>query len=349
VLERRRARIAIGATAAALVLLGGAAYAYDSTRDDLISDGVTVAGVDVGGLRADAARRKLQSRLAGALARPVRVKVAGRRLRLTAERAQLVPDVEAMVDAAIDRSRKGGLPSRLWRNLTAAPVEEDLTPQVHYSSLAVRRFVRRIRHAVNRPPRDASVKYQTASLPAIPSQTGLRVIAPARLRLLVANALALVGRGRTVRAKVKVVYPKVTTDQVADKYPYVITVDRPAFKLRLFKRLRLAKSYKIAVGQVGLETPAGVYHVQNKAINPAWHVPNRPWAGKLAGKVIPGGIPENPLKSRWLGIFDGAGIHGTADIGSLGSAASHGCIRMAVPDVEELYDQVPVQTPVFIQ
>jgi lipoprotein-anchoring transpeptidase ErfK/SrfK len=129
----------------------------------------------------------------------------------------------------------------------------------------------------------------------------------------------------------------------------VVTVDRQAFKLRYFKRLRVAKTYKIAVGQAGLETPAGLYHVQDKAVNPVWHVPKRPWAGDLAGKVIPGGVPENPLKARWLGIYAGAGIHGTADVGSLGSAASHGCIRMAVPDVEELYDKVPVQAPVYIQ
>jgi lipoprotein-anchoring transpeptidase ErfK/SrfK len=125
-------------------------------------------------------------------------------------------------------------------------------------------------------------------------------------------------------------------------------VDRNAFKLRLFKELRLVKTYGIAVGQVGLETPAGLYHVQNKAINPAWHVPDREWAGKLAGKVIPGGTPENPLKARWLGIYDGAGIHGTADAGSIGSAASHGCIRMRIPEVIELYDQVDVGAPVYI-
>ena len=65
--------------------------------------------------------------------------------------------------------------------------------------------------------------------------------------------------------------------------------------------------------------------------------------------MIPGGRAENPLKSRWLGIYAGAGIHGTDDVSSLGTAASHGCIRMAVPDVEELYDKVPVQAPVYIQ
>jgi lipoprotein-anchoring transpeptidase ErfK/SrfK len=141
----------------------------------------------------------------------------------------------------------------------------------------------------------------------------------------------------------------VTIDDLRRRYPAFITVDRANFALRVYQHLRLARSYPIAVGQVGLETPAGVYHVQNKAIDPAWHVPNSDWAGELAGKVIPGGVPENPLKSRWLGIYAGAGIHGTDAISSLGTAASHGCIRMAVPDVEELYDEVPVQTPVYIQ
>jgi lipoprotein-anchoring transpeptidase ErfK/SrfK len=172
-----------------------------------------------------------------------------------------------------------------------------------------------------------------------------------RRRLLAAVEAALVatGRARTVRGHVRVVQPKVTTEHLGAKYPVVVTVDRGAFRLRVFKKLHLAKTYKIAVGQVGLETPAGLYHVQNKATNPAWHVPNSDWAGDLAGKVIPGGAPDNPLKARWLGIFDGAGIHGTDAINSLGTAASHGCIRMAIPDVEEVYDQVPVGAPVYIQ
>ena len=79
-------------------------------------------------------------------------------------------------------------------------------------------------------------------------------------------------------------------------------------------------------------------------MNPTWNVPNSAWAGDLAGKSIPPG-PDNPLKARWMGIFDGAGIHGTDETYSLGSAASHGCLRMAVPDVIELYDQVPVGSP----
>jgi lipoprotein-anchoring transpeptidase ErfK/SrfK len=64
--------------------------------------------------------------------------------------------------------------------------------------------------------------------------------------------------------------------------------------------------------------------------------------------VIPGGSAENPLKARWLGIYDGAGIHGTDQVGSLGSAASHGCLRMSIPDVIEVYEKIPVGTPIYI-
>lgn len=49
-----------------------------------------------------------------------------------------------------------------------------------------------------------------------------------------------------------------------------------------------------------------------------------------------------------MGIFDGAGIHGTDETYSLGSAASHGCVRMSVPDVIDLYDRVDVGTPIYI-
>ena len=128
----------------------------------------------------------------------------------------------------------------------------------------------------------------------------------------------------------------------------MITVDRNTKTLRLFQHLKPVRSYTIAVGQAGLETPAGLYHVQDKQVNPSWHVPNSAWAGSLAGQVIPPG-PSDPIKARWMGIFNGAGIHGTDELSSLGTAASHGCIRMAIPDVISLYDVTPLHAPVYIQ
>jgi lipoprotein-anchoring transpeptidase ErfK/SrfK len=143
------------------------------------------------------------------------------------------------------------------------------------------------------------------------------------------------------------VKPKVTTAELGRKYPTLVTVNRDGFRLTLFKNLRRVKTYPIAVGAIGLETPAGLYTIQNKQVNPTWNVPDSEWAGKLAGKSIPPG-PDNPLKARWMGIYNGAGIHGTSDLGSLGSAASHGCVRMAVTDVIDLYERVDVGTPVYI-
>jgi lipoprotein-anchoring transpeptidase ErfK/SrfK len=64
---------------------------------------------------------------------------------------------------------------------------------------------------------------------------------------------------------------------------------------------------------------------------------------------VPGGSATNPLKARWLGIVDGVGIHGTGAEYSIGSRASHGCIRMRVADVIALYPRVPIGTPVYIK
>jgi lipoprotein-anchoring transpeptidase ErfK/SrfK len=156
------------------------------------------------------------------------------------------------------------------------------------------------------------------------------------------------GRDQAIPAVVKTTKPEVNKKDLAQAYPRYIYIDRGSFTLRFYHHLRLKKTYPIAVGQQGLETPAGLYHALDKQIDPSWHVPNSAWAGSLAGQVIPPG-PADPLKARWIGIFDGAGIHGTDELSSLGSAASHGCVRMSIPDVEDLYDRVDVGDPIYIQ
>ena len=79
-----------------------------------------------------------------------------------------------------------------------------------------------------------------------------------------------------------------------------------------------------------------------------WNVPNSDWAGDLAGKTIPGGDPANPLKARFIGFNGSVGFHGTADLSSLGSAASHGCVRMDPADVKDLFERVSVGTTVYV-
>lgn len=117
-------------------------------------------------------------------------------------------------------------------------------------------------------------------------------------------------------------------------------------KVVLLQGKTTVKSYPIAVGRPGWETPKGKYKVIQKLKNPTWIHPLK------KGVVIPGGDPENPLGRYWIGFWtDGKnwiGFHGTPNPGSVGRAASHGCIRMYNKDIEELFQQVDLGTPVNV-
>jgi lipoprotein-anchoring transpeptidase ErfK/SrfK len=330
-----------------LLLVGGAvaAYAYDSARKDRIAEGVTVAGTDVGGMTAAEAQRVLVRDLKEPLEQPIKVVYKGKRFTLSAEDAGVTADIGGMVDEAIATSRDGNILTRVARDLTGGEETAQVSPRVSYSEQAVSKLVRRVKRKLDRPARDAEVNFP--SLEEVKEQPGVRVKAKA-LKLRIQQALTVPGVDRRVKATVATIQPKVTQAELAEKYPVLLVADRSSFQLRLYKNLKLQKQYTVAVGALGFDTPAGMYHIQNKAVDPAWSVPNSDWAGDLAGTVVPGGVPENPLKERWLGIYDGAGIHGTDQTYSLGTAASHGCIRMAIPDVIELYDQVPVGAPIYI-
>jgi lipoprotein-anchoring transpeptidase ErfK/SrfK len=343
-----RIPIIVALAAVVIVLAGaGAVFAYDSSRSDVIAQGVRIGGVDVGGLTTVAATRRVTDRLVTPLQAPLVVSAGDKTFSLSAREAHISANVATMVHDALERGRAGGLLTRTWRSLTGADVNASVAPDIAYSLRAVQRIVDRVRVAVNRAPQDARVDFQPDTLAIRQAQTGRAIDAPG-LRADIEAELVSATHNRVIEVPIRTVEPKVTGDKLAEKYPVVLTVDRGGFRLSLFKKLERVKTYPIAVGQAGLETPAGLYKIQNKATNPAWHVPNSPWAGDLAGTVIPGGAPNNPLKARWLGVYDGVGVHGTDARNSIGSNASHGCIRMLVEDVEKLYDQVPIGTPIFI-
>lgn len=343
---RTRIQIAALLVAMLVVVVAGAAYAYDSTQKDKIADGVTIGGVDVGGLERQEAERLVRKRLLQPLQHNLRVEFRDQSWELPGEKLKLHADVETAVAEALEDSQEGGLPGRLVRYVSGGDVDESISPQISYSEPAINRFVREIAADINQEPRNASVEGGSESLEVVASEPGRKLrdnLLEKELKAAVLNASA----PHTIEAHVHATKPEVTTDEVAAQYPSYLTLSRDTFTLRLWKNLKLAKTYTVAVGQVGLETPEGLYEIQNKQVEPYWHVPESDWAGDLAGQVIPPG-PENPLKARWMGIYDGAGIHGTEDTGSLGTAASHGCVRMAVADVEELYGLVEVGTPIYI-
>ena len=332
-----------------LLLVGGAfaAYAYDDSRKDEIAEGVTIGGVDVGGLQADEAEDLLRAQLIKPLKRPLRVVYEGHTWKLRAKQLKIRADIEQSVDRALAVSQEGGLPERLARYITGGTVEENIQPSVGYSQPAINRLVRRIAGDINRDPVNASVSPSATSLNVVNGSTGREL----RDNLLTEQLNELVRKRqgkRRVRAVVRTTKPEITTSEVAEEYPTYLTVSQSEYTVRLWKNLELVASYPIAVGQPAYPTPYGLFSIESKQVDPVWSVPNSDWAGELAGTVVAGGTAANPLKARWMGVTDGVGFHGTSEDYSVGTAASHGCMRMHVSDIIALYDQVPVGTPVYI-
>jgi lipoprotein-anchoring transpeptidase ErfK/SrfK len=342
---RHRSFIAIAVALAVMIFGSVGVYAYDSANND-IAEGITAAGIDIGGLTEGEAREKLRQELAYDLERPLKVKYKRRSFTLTPEAARIRTNVDAMVDRAVERSREGNIVSRSFRSITGGEVHEDIPVRVTYDRRAVTALVKRVKRKIDEPPRNASVGFGGGGVHPVPGRNG-KELDSGRLESQIQAALVEPTSERVVKARVTTVKPDVTTGELADTYPKILVVSKANLTVTLYERLKPTRTYRVAIGSPGYPTPDGRFAIQNKQVDPVWNVPNREWAGELAGRSIPPG-PQNPLKARWMGIYNGAGFHGTADIGSIGSAASHGCVRMLIPDIVELYDRVEVGTPVFV-
>jgi lipoprotein-anchoring transpeptidase ErfK/SrfK len=337
----------IAAVAGVLALLLLAAFGYDRSQQEKVANGVTVGGVDISGLTRAEAQMKLESEIEEAVQKPVVVVHDGERRTLQPRRSRVAVDVPGMVDHAIEESNKGIFVVGAARRISGADRNLAIPVEITWSKPSVNRFVASVNRSFAENPQDASLKYSAKGLGVKPARKG-SVVRKARLNEQIVARLEDPTMTRRIKAPMRLKNAAVTTRaELAKKYPTVVIVDRAGFKLRLYKKLKLDRTYPIAVGAAGHDTPTGIYAIQNKQENPSWHVPNSEWAGDLAGKVIPPG-PDNPIVARWLGIADGVGIHGTNSLGSIGSAASHGCIRMKPTDVIALFPLVPVGSPVYI-
>ena len=122
-------------------------------------------------------------------------------------------------------------------------------------------------------------------------------------------------------------------------------VRKSEFRLNIFEgdgpgRVMVA-SYPIALGEFN-STPTGAFAIRprSKLIDPEWRNPR-------TGQHFESNDPANPIGERWIGLkgiephnknFEGYGIHGTTDLGSIGKQASMGCVRMLPQDVEVVYE-----------
>jgi lipoprotein-anchoring transpeptidase ErfK/SrfK len=324
-----------------LLVLAAPAAAQDPVpppAEERIGPGVRAGGVDLSGLTVEEAAARLDRRLAPRLMRRVVVRASNRRFSIGGRRAR----VRLWSKTTARRALKAG------RGRTEGMAPLSVRPAVTLNSRAVAAFARNVRRAVARRARNARVRITLTRLFLRRARVGRTIDAGAltsRLRRVLASPTAR----RAVRQRIRKVFPPLNANDMRRRYGTVVTIDRRTRNLRLFKRLRHRRTYDIAVGMAGFETPRGFFRIRNKRVNPAWTAPNRPWAGSYAGRTVPGGAPDNPLKARWLGITGAVGIHGTAEEWTVGTRASHGCIRMRVRDVIDLYRRVPVGTRVLIR
>ncbi|HEV2061238.1 MAG TPA: L,D-transpeptidase/peptidoglycan binding protein [Solirubrobacteraceae bacterium] len=340
------------ALALLVVLVPAAAFATlafaDKQGKERIAEGVRVEGISVGGLTQEQAMARVFNRLRAQSQRPVRVRVGKERFTLSAATAGVSLNLDEAVRNAYEEGRGGNVVERGWRTLTGGRVDHDETAEVTVDRDRIRAFVANIHDNVSRAPINAQLELNVEQVTVSDAKAGRRLRDREVLVDRVTNALLDPRGDRTLRARTEVIDPDVTAEEIWQANPTVVTVSRAGKTARLFERGKLVRSYRVAVGEPKYPTPMGTFTVQTKQVNPPWNVPQSEWAGKLAGQVIPGGDPRNPLKARWIGFNGSVGFHGTASVDSLGTAASHGCVRMSVGDVIDLYDRVEVGTTVLV-
>lgn len=344
-------RIALITVVLLVVLAGGSVGALamaDGSASGTLPAGARVGGVDVGGLTQQEAIDRAQDRVRSAIARPAYVGLGEKRYTLTPAEAGVRVDVQTAVKRAYVESREGSFISRGWRKLTGAKLDQDVPVKAVADRLKVRRFVEAIAKEQARKPVDAALKLTLTSVSVSRSKPGRRLAARDALVARLMRRLTSSTDDRTLRAKTVKVPAKVNADSVWDAQPVAVTVSRDGKRARFFRRGELVKTYTVAVGSAEYQTPLGRFAVQTMQKDPAWNVPQSEWAGDLAGETIPAGDPRNPLVARWIGFNGAVGFHGTKSAGSLGTAASKGCIRMSPADVIDLFERVNTGTPVLV-
>jgi lipoprotein-anchoring transpeptidase ErfK/SrfK len=283
--------------------------------------GVDVAGLPVGGFGWADSRNAVRT----AIAEPLEFELGERRWTVSGAKFAFAADLDYTTAQAL-RAGTG----------STVPVA------VAYDRNRLRRYVRALDERLSREPRDAQLARLTSRLKPIIAKEieGRKLNRRATMRAI---ERALRSASRTpVRPSFRITKPKVTKRGFGP----VIVIRRESKGLYLFERGRLVRLIGVATGQAQYPTPLGTFSIVDMQMHPWWYPPNSEWARGL--KPVPPG-PGNPLGTRWMGLSAwGVGMHGTPDAASIGYSASHGCIRMRIPDAEWLFQRVRIGTPVVI-
>lgn len=338
----------VGLTSFLLVIgVGGAAAAVrmESSATKVSLNGFQVGGIDLAGLDSATAMDKLRERFEAPLDQPIQITIDGRSLQSTTRRELgASTDVEDVYRRAVQLHKDIPLLKRLWYRITGMSVGKSLEVETRVDGNKAAELVTSIAREVNRAPVNASLSIAGGSFKIVDGAAGYALDEDAAVEAIQA---ASTGKAPRIALAGRPVAPAVTKDQFKD----VIVIKVGENKLYHYEGERLVKTYDVATGLPGYPTPIGQFKIVQKRFRPTWVNPARgkgQWGEKLPAQIGPG--PSNPLGTRAMNLNSpGIRIHGTTAENSVGYNASRGCIRMRMPEVEELFELVDVGTPVIIQ
>ena len=339
-MTRRWVIIAMAAAVIVVGVAGGAgamATVYDEHASGRLLPGTVVEGVPVGNLPAAQAVQVLRDRIEAPLHRPLTLQSGDVEVATSPWELGLRVDVRAAVRRA--QGRVGGnVVTRVWQRLFSHP-QRVVSAQPQWQQAQLDSRLHAVADQVRKDPTagdvDVTNGFLTFSRPKAGTELDLDLSGEA-----VRDAVEL---GDPVARLVTRDVPPASPDIVRQ----AILVRTGENKLYLYENGVIVKSWPVATGASGYDTPTGHWKIVEKVVDPVWYNPGSAWASGMPATIGPG--PSNPLGTRALALDAPAIlIHGTPDTSSIGYSVSHGCVRMLPQDEQELFDRVDVGTPVVI-
>ena len=332
--------------AAALVLgiltIAGVAYAtYDFKEeyDGKILPGASVAGVDVGGMTEAEAVKAVKKAIRPKLRKPITVKLGDEKWEVTPEELGARNNAKKAIKAALRVSEEASWTDLASMRLLGDKLSIDKDVSISHSKKGARAFIEGLEKDVQAAPVDAALDYSSGWVEITKEKAGRELAIGKSTRDLMKT---LKGGETKTELAVRELEPEVT----ADSFDQVILVRQSDFRVYLYNDGKITHDWPIAIGMAEYPTPIGLYSVELKRYMPTWVNPSPDTWGKDMPATIPPG-PENPLGVRAINWTAPAiRFHGTSATTSIGTRASHGCVRLLNSDIVEMYDLVEEGTPI---
>jgi lipoprotein-anchoring transpeptidase ErfK/SrfK len=304
-----------------LAVTTGVAAPDAARKPVVIAPGVQVAGVKVGGMTSEPARDRIKR----AFGRPLPLRYRDKSWRISPRYLGTTAAVDSAIAAAL-----------------TSPPRARVELKVAETQARIRRYVRRLDRLFSRDPISSAVVGVVGGRPAFSEATPGVAVRQEEMTKAIAYMLKT-NRRLPIPLLTEPVQPEVTPEN----YGPVVIIFRDSKRLTLFNGPSPVRTFQVATGQAQYPTPVGNFSVATMQRDPWWIPPTDSEWAKDAKPIPPG--PGNPLGTRWMGLTAPlVGIHGTPDAASIGYSASHGCIRMRVPEAEALFNEVNIGTPVLI-